>query len=385
MKDAINIDDLRFAARRRLPRMIFDFIDGGAEDEVTLRENRAAWERVRLLPRVVRDVSKLDTATEVLDGPSAWPFVIAPTGSGGMAWPGVDVAIARAAAELGIPYTLSTNATVSIEEIAEKAPGRLWFQLYVLHDRAFTERLVARAAAAGYEALVVTVDLATGGKRERDARNGFVVPYRMQLRHLWQGATHPRWAARILANGGFPEFVNVRGLQHIRRADAMTVSSVMATQLDESFDDAKLARLRELWRGKFVVKGVSRADDALRLVALGADAIWVSNHGGRQLDGAIASLDAVPAIAAALGGRVPVLVDGGVRRGADALKARALGAQAVALGRATLFGGAAAGEAGARRALEILCDELRRAMKLCGLASIAEADASLVAPSASGG
>ena len=379
IENAINVEELRRAAQRGLPKMIFDFIDGGAEDEVTLRDNCAAFERLRLLPRVVRDVSDLDTGCEVLGGPSAYPLVISPIGSAGMAWPGADVAIARAAAALGIPYTLSTNATSSIEEVADQAPGRLWFQLYVLHDSEFTDRLIARAAAAGYEALVVTVDLASGGKRERDARNGFTVPYRMQLRHLWQGALRPAWALRMLANGGLPEFVNLRDLQRIKRADAFTVSSVMSTQLDDSFDDAKLARLRDLWPGKLVVKGVSRADDAERLAKLGADAIWVSNHGGRQLDAAIASLDAVPEVVAALGGRVPVLMDGGVRRGTDILKARALGVQAACVGRAVLFGAIAAGEPGARRALTILSDEFRRAMKLCGVRSIGEIDAGLVA------
>ena len=376
--EAVNIEDLRVAARRRLPRMIFDFIDGGAEDEVTLRGNRAAFERVQLLPRVVRDVSRLDTSTEILGAASAYPCVIAPVGSAGMAWPGVDVGIARVAAAAGIPFTLSTNATSSIEEVADKAPGRHWFQLYVLHDREFTDSLIARAAAAGYEALVVTVDLASGGKRERDARHGFSVPYRMRLRHLWQGALRPAWALRILANGGMPEFVNVRGLERIERADVAATSSVMSRQMDDSFDDDKLARLRDRWKGKLVVKGVARADDAERLVRLGADAVWVSNHGGRQLDGAIASLDAVPPVVAALGGKVPVLMDGGVRRGADLLKARALGVQAACLGRATLYGAVAAGEPGARRAFEIITDELKRTMKLCGVRSISEIDAGLV-------
>jgi len=379
LSSACNIDDLRLLARRRLPRMIFDFFDGGAEDEVTLRANRAAYERLRFAPRVLRDVSKPDTACEIVGGPSRYPFLIAPTGSIGMAWPGADVAIARAAARFGIPYTLSTNATASIEEIADKAPGRLWFQLYVLYDREFTDGLVRRAAAAGYETLVVTVDLATGGKRERDSHNGFVVPYSMQLRHVLQGAMKPAWALRILANGGIPEFINLRGFQRMARADIVTISSSISQQLDASFDDSGLARLRDIWKGKLVVKGVARADDAERIVRLGADAIWLSNHGGRQLDGAIASLDALPAVVAALGSRVPVILDGGVRRGSDALKARALGAQAVCIGRATLYGASVAGDAGAVRSLEILVDELERTMKLCGVRSIGEVGPDLLA------
>ncbi len=379
LRQACNIEDLRLLARRRLPRMIFDFFDGGAEDEVTLRSNRDAYERRRFVPRVLRDVSKPDPSCEILGGPSKYPFLIAPTGATGMAWPGADVATARAAARFGIPFTLSTNATASIEEIADKAPGRLWFQLYVLYDREFTDKLVRRAAAAGYEALVVTVDLATGGKRERDSHNGFTVPYTMQLRHVLQGAMKPAWALRIVANGGLPEFVNLRDFQRMERVDVVTISSSVSQQLDSSFDDTGLKRLRDMWKGKLVVKGVSRPDDAERIVGLGADSIWISNHGGRQLDGAIASLDALPDVVAAVGGKVPVILDGGVRRGSDALKARALGAQAVCIGRATLYGASVAGDAGALRALEILVDELERTMKLCGVRSIAEVGPDLLA------
>ncbi len=379
LRQACNIEDLRLLARRRLPRMIFDFFDGGAEDEVTLRSNRDAYERRRFVPRVLRDVSKPDPSCEILGGPSKYPFLIAPTGATGMAWPGADVATARAAARFGIPFTLSTNATASIEEIADKAPGRLWFQLYVLYDREFTDKLVRRAAAAGYEALVVTVDLATGGKRERDSHNGFMVPYTMQLRHVLQGAMKPAWALRIVANGGLPEFVNLRGFQRMERVDVVTISSSVSQQLDSSFDDTGLKRLRDMWKGKLVVKGVSRPDDAERIAGLGADSIWISNHGGRQLDGAIASLDALPDVVAAVGGKVPVILDGGVRRGSDALKARALGAQAVCIGRATLYGASVAGDAGALRALEILVDELERTMKLCGVRSIAEVGPDLLA------
>ena len=194
-----NIEDLRRLARRRLPRIVFDFYDGGAEDEVALRGNRAAFERIRFLPRVLRDVEKVDASTAIVDGPSKYPLVIAPVGGIGMGWPGGDLAIARAAADCGIPFTLSTAATVSIEEIADKAPGRLWFQLYVLHDREFTDRLVERAYAAGYEALVVTVDLPVGGKRERDTHNGLSLPFRPGWRELLAGVAHPSWSLRILA------------------------------------------------------------------------------------------------------------------------------------------------------------------------------------------
>jgi len=374
---AYSIADLRRMAKRRLPRAIFDFFDGGAEDELTLRDNRAAFERVRLAPRVLVDVARPDLSCEILGGASRQPFVIAPTGGIGIAWPGADVAIARTASALGIPYTLSTNATASIEEIAREAPGRLWFQLYVLRDRAFVEKLVARAEAAGYEALVPTVDLAVGGKRERDFRNGFSIPPRMTARHVLAGALRPAWAWRILLNGGLPDFVNVRGYGGSRERGLALASSV-GRDVDPGFGWDDLARLRERWKGKLVVKGVSRVDDAERMAKMGVDGIWVSNHGGRQLDGAIASLDAMAGIARATGGRIALLMDGGVRRGSDALKARALGAQAVAVGRAALYGVAAGGEEGARQALAILTSELVRAMQLCGTRSVAEITPDLV-------
>ena len=375
---AYSIADLRRMAERRLPRAIFDFFDGGAEDELTLRDNRAAFERVRLAPHVLVDVAQPDLSCEILGGASRQPFVIAPTGGIGIAWPGADLAIARTASVLGIPYTLSTNATASIEEIAREAPGRLWFQLYVLRDRAFVEKLVARAEAAGFEALVPTVDLAVGGKRERDFRNGFSIPPRMTARHVVAGALRPAWAWRILLNGGLPDFVNVRGYGGSRERGLALASSV-GRDVDPGFGWDDLARLRERWKGKLVVKGVSRVDDAERLVKMGVDGIWVSNHGGRQLDGAIASLDAMAGIARATGGRIALLMDGGVRRGSDALKARALGAQAVAVGRAALYGVAAGGEEGARQALAILTSELARAMQLCGTRSVTEITPDLVA------
>ena len=228
-------------------------------NEVTLRGNRAAFERIRFAPRVLRDVAEVDAATEILGGPSKYPLVIAPVGGIGMGWPGGDLAIARAAASYGIPFTLSTAATVSIEEIADKAPGRLWFQLYVLHDRDFTDRLVERAGAAGYEALVVTVDLPVGGKRERDTHNGLILPFRPGWREMLAGIAHPSWALRIAAAGGIPELVNMRGLAGRQRADMMSTASSVGQQHDASFDDRGLARLRDMWKRKLIVKGVSRA------------------------------------------------------------------------------------------------------------------------------
>ncbi len=377
---AYSIEDLRGMARRRLPRAIFDFFDGGAEDELTLAGNRAAFERLRLVPRVLRDVSAVDTSTSVLGAPSALPMAIAPTGAVGFGWPGGDVAIAQAAAAAGIPYALSTTATASIERIAREAPGRHWFQAYVLRDRAYFDSLVQRALDADYEALMITVDLPVGGKRERDFRNHFAVPFRFTPHNVVDFARHPGWVAGV-ARRGMPVMENLTGLASKESAggsSASAIASSVGRNYDPAFDWERLARLRDRWPRKLVVKGVSHPEDAARLVELGCDAVGVSNHGGRQLDGAIAALDALPGVVAAVGGRIPVFVDGGVRRGSDAIKARALGAQAVLVGRATLYGVCAAGPAGARRALQILADELARSLRLCGAAAFDEVDASLL-------
>jgi isopentenyl diphosphate isomerase/L-lactate dehydrogenase-like FMN-dependent dehydrogenase len=370
LQQAQSIEDLRRLACRRLPRGVFDFFDGGAEDETTLRANREGFERIRLRPRVLVDVQQPDLSTTILGARAAAPIVIAPTGAIGAGWPNADVAIAKVAARLGIPYTLSTAATNTIEEIAQQAGGRLWFQLYVLRDAAFRDKLVQRAAAAGYEALVVTVDLATAGKRERDLRNRFTVPLRANWTTVRDFASHPAWCWQMLRHGQ-PRFENLHGYEGVTDTRA-AIAAKVAQSLDASFDWAALQRLRDAWRGKLLVKGAARGDDAARLAGLGVDAVWVSNHGGRQLDGAISTADALPEIAQAVGGRVPVLIDSGVRRGVDIVKALALGAQAVAIGRATLYGAAAGGEAGAERAIAILTEELRRAMQLCGTPRIAD-------------
>jgi (S)-mandelate dehydrogenase len=379
VQDAHSIEDLRRMAQRRLPRGVFDFFDGGADDENTLRANREGFERIRLRPHVLVNVQEPDLSTMLLGRRAGAPLVIAPTGAIGAGWPGADVAIARAAARLSIPYTLSTTATSSIEDIATLAGGRLWFQLYVLKDRAFTGKLLERAGAAGYEALVVTLDLATGGKRERDLRNRFTVPLRANWTTVRDFATHPGWCLQMLRHGQ-PRFKNLVGFEGASDPRA-SIAAKVGQSLDAAFSWDDLQRLRERWKGKFLVKGVSRGDDADRLAGLGVDAIWVSNHGGRQLDGSVSSTDALPDVLRGVRGRVPVLIDSGVRRGVDVVKALALGAQGVALGRATLYGAAAAGEAGAERALAILTDELRRAMQLCGTPTVAKIDAQLLQPS----
>ena len=375
LAQAFSIADLRLIAKHRLPRAVFEFIDGGSEDEITLRENRAAFERVRLVPRVLNDVSKPDICTPIAGKVAQAPIVIAPMGSCMLAWPQADIAIARAAAAFGIPYTLSTMSTTSIETMARAVQGELWFQLYVLKDHAFNDQLVDRARSAGYGALVVTVDLQAGGKRERDLRNGITVPLRFSMRQVLSGIAHPGWALQML-RGGSPQFENVRGYMGQQSAN-LTIAAKVGQSLDPAYGWNDLAKLRERWKGKLLIKGVEHPEDASRLVALGVDGIWVSNHGGRQLDGAVASADALPAIVSEVAGKIPLLIDSGVRRGVDILKARILGAQVVAVGRAVLYGAAAGGEAGAKHALQILIDELRLSMTLSGVASLHDVGALL--------
>jgi (S)-mandelate dehydrogenase len=378
MARARSIEDLRRLARRRLPRAVFEFFDGGAEDEITLRENRAAFERVRLLPKVLVNVAKVDPSTTILGAGAGLPIAIAPTGAAGFGGHGTDVAIARAAKDAGIPYALSTTATASIERIAQAAPGRLWFQAYILKQRDFTLGLVARAREAGYEALVLTVDLPVGGKRERDFRNDFGIPFSFTRKNVVDFASRPLWALSMLRHG-MPVMENLVGFTPEATSTAAVASSV-GRNYDPSFDWDGLKAMRDAWPRKLIVKGVVRPDDAARAVASGCDAIVVSNHGGRQLDGGIATLDALPGVAAAVGGRVPVLVDGGVRRGVDVVKALALGAEAVLIGRATLFGACAGGEAGAARAIAILREEFMRAMQLCGARTVSDIGPDLLPP-----
>ena len=376
---AWTIEDLRRLAEKRLPRAVFDFFDGGAEDETTLRDNRAAFERARLAPRMLTGVAQIDTASAILGSRSKLPIAIGPTGGVGFGWPFADVGIARAAAAAGIPYTLSTMATASIERIAREAGGRLWFQAYIFKNRDITMRLIERARQLGYDALMVTVDVPVGGKRERDFRNDFAIRFRFTPRNVLDFASRPGWVLSVLRHG-MPALENVADLAPDAKSIAEIASSV-GSFWDAGFDWDGLKETRDRWPGKMLVKGILRADDAERLAALGVDAVVVSNHGGRQLDGAVASLDALPPIARAVKGRMSVLVDGGVRRGVDVLKAVALGAEGVMLGRATLYGVCAAGEAGAARALEILRDELVRAMQLSGVRSVREIGPELLAPS----
>lgn len=298
-------------------------------------------------------------------------------GSCVLAWPDADLAIARAAASRGIPYVLSTMSTTSMEELARSVDGPLWFQLYVFKNYQFNRDLLRRAEASGYSTLVVTVDLQTGGKREKDMRNGMSIPLKPSLHHLIEGMMRPGWSFRFL-RGRTPEFANIRGYAGDNNA-GLTIAARAARDPDDGFTFEKFRRLRDWWKGKMIVKGVLHAQDAADFVAAGADGIWVSNHGGRQLDSAISSIKALPMIRAAVGERVPVLVDSGVRRGMDAIKSRALGANAVGIGRAAVFG-VSAGQAGVSRVLDILIDEIENGMKLSGSTNYVDIDSHLLSP-----
>ena len=379
---AYSIEDLRRLAYQRLPQAVFDFFDGGAEDEGTLRDNRAAYQRVRLVPKVLVDVSQIDTRVDLLGLASPLPIAVAPTGAVGFGWRGGDVAIARAAAAFGIPYALSTTATASIERIASEAGGNLWFQAYILNRWEFTLTLIERARVAGYAGLMITVDLPVGGKRERDYRNDFAIPFKFTPKNMLDFASRPMWALDMLFRG-VPSLENLEGFTPAKTSATVQASSV-GRHYDPSFDWNRLQQIRDLWKQKLIVKGIVRPDDAQRAAAIGVDAIVVSNHGGRQLDDGIATLDALPAVVAAVGDKTAVLVDGGIRRGRDIVKALALGAKAVLIGRATLYGACAGGEAGAYRAIDILREELVRTMQLCGVARVADIRADLVRRAAPG-
>ena len=374
---AFNIEELRLAAKRRLPRAVFDFIDGGAEDELTLRGNREAFSRVKFVRKVLVDVTSIDTSTSILGTQSKLPIIIAPTGAVGFGWRGGDVAVAKAAAAFGIPFTLSTSATASIERIAEEAPGRHWFQAYFFKDREYCMGLIERARKAGYDTLMVTADLPVGGKRERDFRNDFSIPFRFTPRNVLDFATRPAWALDMLLRG-VPQLENLGGMTDHHANTRNLVSSVGRNQ-DAALDWEVIKRVRGAWPGKLLIKGVVHPEDAVRAVSVGCDGVIVSNHGGRQLDGELAAFDALPAVTRAIGGKASVLMDGGIRRGSDIVKALARGAEAVMIGRATFYGVCAAGEPGARRALEILGDELVRTLQLCGVRSIGEIGPELLA------
>jgi L-lactate dehydrogenase (cytochrome) len=360
---ALTIADLRTAAKRRIPRAVFDYTDGAAETETSLRRSREAFQRVEFRPRVLRDVTVVDTTATVLGRPSALPLVFAPTGFTRMMHHEGERAVVRVADRAGIPYALSTLGTTSIEEVAAAAPAaRKWFQLYVWHDRGAGKELVERAQAAGYEALILTVDVPVAGARLRDARNGLTIPPSLTLRTVLDAATHPSWWFNLLTTEPllFASLTSWEG----------TVAELINSMFDPSLTVRDLAWLRELWSGPLIVKGIQHVDDARMAVDHGADAVVVSNHGGRQLDRAPTPLEVLPAVVDAVGDRAEVLVDGGVQSGADVVAAVALGARACLVGRAYLYGLMAGGERGVQRAVDILTSEIRRTLQLLGADSV---------------
>lgn len=372
---AISIEELRQAARRRLPRFAFDFIDGGAEDEITLRRNREAFRDIAFSPQVLCGVARRRLETSILGGMAAMPIAISPTGMAAIAWPGGELGLVRAARTYNIPFTLSTQSSVTLEAVAREG-GRLWFQLYHFRDRELVAALVRRALDAGYEALVLTVDVPVPANRERDKRNGFDLPLRPGPRMALDIASHPGWALDLLRHG-LPNSANVPRAPLFSRA--RTEAHAGAT-MDASLCWEDAARLRDLWPKPLVLKGVLSAQDAVRAAGLGFDGVIVSNHGGRQLDGAPATIEVLPEIVAAAGERLEVMIDSGFRRGADVVKAVALGAKAALVGRATLFGLAAAGQAGAEQALKILRADLHRTMALLGCCDVQALDTRYLRP-----
>ncbi|MDH4150776.1 MAG: alpha-hydroxy-acid oxidizing protein [Betaproteobacteria bacterium] len=370
---AYNIDDLKQLAQRRLPRVAWDYLERGAEDDVTMRANRSGFERIRFMPRTLVDVSGRTLKHELFGKSYTAPFGIAPTGAAGLYCFDADVALAQAASDAGVPFVLSTASFVAMERVAREAEGTKWFQLYMSKDREAAERLVRRAFDAGFEALVVTTDVPVGANREYNLRNGFAIPFRINARNVIDGMLHPRWLAQVflrtLFTSGVPRFQNVDSNVG-GRIIAKDLSAFRARR--DALDWSDIAWLRTIWPRKLLVKGILAVADAHLALRHGADGIIVSNHGGRQLDGAVAAIDVLPAIADAVGSRMPVLFDSGVRRGSDIVKALALGADFVFTGRATLYGAAAGGRNGVAHALGLLRAETDRVMALIGCSRVDE-------------
>jgi L-lactate dehydrogenase (cytochrome) len=373
---AVNIQDLRRRAQRRLPKPVFDFIDGGAQDERTLAANCADFSGIRFLPRQLVDVSTRRTDVRVLGQDLALPIILGPTGLTGMFGPGGEVAAARAAAAAGVGYCLSTMATTSIETMVQTAKG-FWFQLYVQRDRAVTRSLVERAQAAGCPVLVLTTDTVVQGNRERDMRNGFTVPLKLTPGRALDFARRPGWVWRM-ASGPPITFANLVSPGQ-SQLNFLSVAQHAARQFDQSLNWKDVEWLKSIWPGKLVIKGILSPDDARRAADHGADAVIVSNHGGRQLDDVPSTITALPRIVDAVGAHLDVLIDGGIRRGSDVVKALALGARACLIGRAFLFGLAAGGEAGVGRCLQIFADEIDRVQALVGAPVLRDIDRSFLA------
>lgn len=371
LKRCFDVGDFRKAARRALPAPIFNYMDGAADDEWSLRNNTAAFDRYEFVPGYLRDISSIDTKAIILGAKVSAPVILSPTGMSRLFHHEKESAVAKAAGEAGLFYSLSTMGTTTIEDVASSATGPKMFQIYVHKDRGLTSELIARCKTARYDALCLTVDAAVAGNRERDLRSGFTMPPRLTAKSLASFAAHPGWTLNLMRN---PEFglVNVASAGKAFGGGTLSVIDYINTQFDRtvSWDDA--ARVIAEWGGPFAIKGLQSPEDAKRAADIGASAIMISNHGGRQLDGAPAPVDCVQSMRDAIGDSLELIVDGGVRRGTHVLKAIALGADAVSFGRPYLYALAAGGEAGVARFLSIFLEEVRRDLALLGCASIGD-------------
>ncbi|NML47434.1 alpha-hydroxy-acid oxidizing protein [Ramlibacter sp. G-1-2-2] len=379
IRNAINLEDLRRLARRKLPRIAFDFIDGGADDERCMARNRAAFAQHQLVPRYLRDVSKRDQSVSLFGRSYASPFGISPTGLAGLWRPGADLMQAEAARNANVPFLLSSSSNDSLEEVVAIAPQHTWFQMYCTSDPKINDDFVRRASAAKVPVLVVTIDIPVNSNRERNRRNGFSRPFRMTLPVVLEALGHPAWVLRYLRTGGIPM---MRNWQPYARAGATAaeVADMFGTLTPApmvSWDTVR--RIRAAWGGPMMLKGILHPDDAREAQRVGVDGLVVSNHGGRQLDAAPSPLEMLPAIRAAVGPDMTLVLDSGVRRGSDVVIARCLGADACVFGRPSLYGVAAAGTAGAAKALQIVRSEIDMVLAQIGCRAFAELDAGYLA------
>ena len=366
-----SVGDVRALAMRRVPRSVFDYTDGAAGSELTLRRSVEAYSRVEFTPRVLRDVSEVDCSVEMLGQRSSLPFALGPTGFTRMMHHVGEPAVAKVAGDVGIPYALSTLGTTSVEALAEVAPDtRRWFQLYVWRDRVASEALVKRAEVAGYDTLILTVDTAVGGIRLRDVRNGLTIPPQLTLGTLAGMAMYPRWWGNLLTTRPL-EFASLS-------STGGTVGDLLTKVFDPAITGADIAWLRGIWPGKLVLKGVQSLEDAVIAVDLGVDAVILSNHGGRQIDRGNVPLELLPRVVDEVGDRIEVYIDGGISSGADIVAALAFGARGALIGRAYLYGLMAGGEDGVRRVVSILAKEVKTTMQLLGVTSVGELDRSYV-------
>jgi L-lactate dehydrogenase (cytochrome) len=369
LRTGVSVAELRRIAKRRLPGGIFDYIDGAAEAETTMAANERAFAEVTFRPRVLRDVGEVDPSVTVLGRTLPIPVVLAPTGFTRIADPDGELAVARAAARAGLPYCLSTLGTRSVEEVAAVSDGPKWFQVYVWRDRGLVKDMVERAQHAGYEVLVLTVDCPVFGYRERDHRRGFELPPKIGPETLLDGALHPGWTWAFVRSDPI-RFANVAGAHVGDGASAVNLADYINTQFDPTVTWDDIAWLRSIWDGPLVLKGIQGVEDAVLAAEHGVEGVVLSNHGGRQLDGAPVTLDLVAPVAEAVGDRLEVLMDGGVRRGSDVVKAVSLGAKAVCIGRAYLYGLGAAGERGVDHVLSMFDRDVRRTMALLGATTL---------------